>query len=136
MEAQIEQLKQLIENAKLEIERCKTSIGKTVGIIEDTSNCLRELDCVSSNLKQGLVIDGNPKGEGVVAMANQLTSFNTNMEANVLALQDRITTLEENIVEWEAQIAALEAEIARQAEEAEYRANHPILAAIKSGFSK
>lgn len=136
MEARIAELNNLIEKAKEEIEKCKNAKQDTVKIVEDSSNCVKELDCVSSNLAQGIVLSGKPLGNGVKDMTAKLNSFSKSMEANIAALDDRIKELENNIISYQKEIDALRAEIQRLAEEEEYKRKHPVKGAIKGMFIK
>lgn len=103
----------LIAAAKEEIANCKSLISTIKGLSESMSNCTAQLNCVSSNLAQGLVIDGVAQGSGVADKANQIDSFRKNMDATVPELNARITQLESDIAGWEAAKQALIEYLAR-----------------------
>lgn len=97
----------LISAAKIEIENCKSLISTINGLSSSLSNCVKELNCVASNLEQGLVIDGVAQGKTVAEKSSTIDSFRKNMDATVPELNARISQLESDIAGWEAAKQAL-----------------------------
>lgn len=101
-----------INEAEVELEKCKQLLTLLTKIESNASSGGHALNSAANSLNRGIRIGGVGQGEKISERAAKIMELQSNSELGIGNVQKRIKELEENIKTWKATIVNLNSSIA------------------------